>query len=306
MSKKRHVALTVGAASIAAWAASKVIAKPRPREQKDILNFDEPIVLANRGGLLEAPENTMAAFKHSASLGVHGFYVNVRLTKDEQMIVFHDEYVNRTMDLSGKVADFTLAELQQANAASYFEQDHLPHLQAFSEADYSKVVTLAQLLNEFTHHLICIEINDSPETYEGSLLPSKLWHLIDQLNASERVIVQSEHEDQIDRFNLYAQDTMAIGGGVKETTIAYSSYTSQLGHFYKPTVDFLCSPKKIGLFPIGSLGFMNFMKKLHVPILFKDIEEPEQLTSYIHAGAAGFITNSPTKTMQFIQQKMEH
>lgn len=305
MSKKRHVALTVGAASIAAWAASKVIAKPHPREQKNILNFDEPIILANRGGLLEAPENTMAAFKHSASLGVHGFFVNVRLTKDEQMIVFHDEYVNRTMNLSGKVADFTLDELQQADAAAYFDQDSKQTLQSFEYEEYSRVITLAQLLNEFTHHLICIEIKESPDTYEGSLLPSKLWHLIDQLNATERIIVHSEHDDQIDRFNLYAQDTVAIGGGAKETTKAYTSYTSQLGHFYKPTVDFLCSPKKLGLFPIGSTGFINFMKKLHVPMIFKDLEDPEQLAAYIHAGAAGFITDCPTTTMQWMKEKIE-
>ncbi|HLR10857.1 MAG TPA: glycerophosphodiester phosphodiesterase family protein [Sporosarcina sp.] len=306
MSKKRHLALTVGAASIAAWAASKVIAKPIPREQKDILTFDEPIILANRGGLLEAPENTMAAFKHAAAQGVHGFFVNVRLTKDEHIVVFHDEYVNRTMNLSGKVADFTLDELQQANAAYYFTEETDAINPSAHKEDSTKVVTLAQLLEAFPHHLICIEIKDSPDTYEGSLLPSKLWHLIDQLDAMERVIIQSEHVDQIDRFNLYAQDAIAIGGGIHETKKAYSAYTSQFGHFYKPTTDFLCSPKKLSLFPVGSVGFINFLKKLNVSVFFQHDDHTDALTPYIHAGVAGFITDRPSITMQAIQSKVEH
>ena len=50
MGRKTKVALTVGAASIAAWAASKAVAKPVPREGKKALEFDNPIILANRGG----------------------------------------------------------------------------------------------------------------------------------------------------------------------------------------------------------------------------------------------------------------
>ncbi len=63
--------------------------------------------------LLEAPENTLAAFTNSAALGVHGFAIDVRLTKDEEIIVFHDEFVDRTTDFSGKVADYTLSELKK-------------------------------------------------------------------------------------------------------------------------------------------------------------------------------------------------
>src|SRR5699024_11758842 len=97
------------------------------------------------------------------SSDVHGFFVNVRLTKDEHIVVFHDEYVNRTMNLSGKVADFTLDELQQANAAYYFTEETDAINPSAHKEDSTKVVTLAQLLEAFPHHLICIEIKDSPD-----------------------------------------------------------------------------------------------------------------------------------------------
>src|SRR5690625_4051889 len=110
MGRKTNVALTVGAASIAAWAATKAMTNQTPRPEKKALKFEKPNVLANRGGLAEAPENTSAAFTHAASLGIHGFTVDIRLTKDEQIVVFHDEYVNRTTNLEGKLSDYTLEE----------------------------------------------------------------------------------------------------------------------------------------------------------------------------------------------------
>ncbi len=69
----------------------------------------------------EAPENTLAAFSKSAELGVHGFAVDIRLTKDEEIIVFHDEFADRTTDFSGRVADYTLSELKMADAGYQFE-----------------------------------------------------------------------------------------------------------------------------------------------------------------------------------------
>ena len=46
MGRKTKVALTVGAAGVAAWAASKVIAKPTPREGKKASDFEKPIILS--------------------------------------------------------------------------------------------------------------------------------------------------------------------------------------------------------------------------------------------------------------------
>lgn len=302
MGKKTNVALTVGAAGIAAWAASKVVAKQTPRNHKKVLQFEKPIVLANRGGLTEAPENTMAAFTHAASLGVHGFLVNIRLTNDEQIVVFHDEYVNRTTNLEGKIADFTFKELQQADNGYFFTNPdgHFTH----REKGHT-IISLRELLEQFPHLFICIQIQDTPDTYEGSLIPSKLWHLIEEIGAEEKIAVISAFDEQVDRFNLYAQNRVAIGAGNREIKKAYTAYTSQFGHFYRPNVDFFCSPQKLGVFPVGTLGFINFLAKLNIPLYFNDIEHTDDIEALLHAGAAGFITDNPTLTMEIIRKNIE-
>lgn len=298
MGKKTNMALTVGAASLAAWAASKVAAKPMPRTEKKILQFTQPIILANCSDLSDVPGNTLAAFTYAANIGAHGFSVDIRLTNDEEIIVFQDEYVNETTNLKGKVADFTLAELKKADAAYYFKDED----ENFSYRETRQtILSLVELFEQFPTQLFLIHIKDTPDTYEGSLIPSKLWYLIEELHAVERVIVTSPFDEQVDRFNLYAQNKMAIGAGNREIKKAYTAFTSQFGHFYRPGTDFFSVSQKLGVFPLGTPTFINFLTKLNIPIFFNDVQNEADVQSLIKAGAAGFITNNPALIMNAIQ-----
>ncbi|MHA6258595.1 glycerophosphodiester phosphodiesterase family protein [Sporosarcina sp. CAU 1771] len=298
MGKKTKLALTVGAAGIAAWAASKAVAKPMPREGKKALEFDKTIILAHRGGLLDAPENTNSAFSRSASLGVHGFAVDVRLTKDEEILIFHDEYADRTTDFAGKISDFTLDELKKADAGYRFQDEN---------GDYpyrdigEQLLSLHELLEKYPHLFININLKDSPETYEGSLIPSKLWRLIEDVGAEDRVAITSIYDEQIDRFNLYAQNRVAIGAGEDEVKKAYAAFTSQFGHLYNPKADFFRIPEKLGIFPLGTEGFIKFLTQLNVPVYYENITNSETMIQLINAGAAGFITDQPSFTMDIVQ-----
>ncbi|CAM3087733.1 glycerophosphodiester phosphodiesterase family protein [Filibacter tadaridae] len=299
MGKKTNIALTVGAASVVAWAASKAVVKSVPREYKKALDFEKPVILAHRGGSLEAPENTMAAFAKAAALGVHGFAIDVRLTKDEQIIVFHDEYADNTTDITGKIADLTWSELEKADAAYSFTDKEGKHSY---RGTGEKILLLQELLAQFPHMLININLKDSPDTYEGSLMSSKLWRLIEQIGAEERVVVTSTYDEQTDRFNLYAQNRIATGAGKEEVKKAFAAYTSKLGHLYNPSVDLFLIPIKLGIFPLGVEGFINFLAQLNVPIYFKIEDDTDTFIKLLNAGAAGFVTDQPTLAMAILQE----
>lgn len=298
MGRKTKLALTVGAAGIAAWAASKAVAKPVPREGKKALDFDKTVILANRGGLLEAPENTNAAFSKSAALGVHGFAVDVRLTKDEEILIFHDEYADRTTDFAGKISDFTLDELKKADAGYRFQDENGDY--PYRETG-EQLLSLRELLEKFPHMLISINLKDSPETYEGSLMPSKLWRLIEDFGAEDRVAITSTYDEQIDRFNLYAQNRVAIGAGDDEVKKAYAAFTSQFGHLYSPRADLFRIPEKLGIFPLGTDGFIKFLTQLNVPVYYENVNNQESIIRLLNAGASGFITDRPAFAMELIQ-----
>jgi glycerophosphoryl diester phosphodiesterase len=78
-----------------------------------------PFVTGHRGGALEVPENTLAAFARAIGHGVNP-EMDVRLSSDGHVVVIHDDTVDRTTDGSGAVASMTLAELQALDAGSHF------------------------------------------------------------------------------------------------------------------------------------------------------------------------------------------
>ncbi|MBC3784190.1 glycerophosphodiester phosphodiesterase [Spirosoma utsteinense] len=71
---------------------------------------------AHRGCLDTHPENTLPAFKEAIRLGAQMIEFDIQLTKDNALVIMHDETVDRTTNGTGKVADLTLAQIRQLDA----------------------------------------------------------------------------------------------------------------------------------------------------------------------------------------------
>ncbi len=66
-------------------------------------------IWGHRGAFHAAPENTLASFQIAADMGADGVELDIQLTRDDEIVVIHDETVDRTSDGHGSVKDFTLA-----------------------------------------------------------------------------------------------------------------------------------------------------------------------------------------------------
>lgn len=75
---------------------------------------------AHRGLSLDAPENTLGAFKLSKSLGADAVEFDLEFTKDGIPVVLHDDTVDRTTDGKGSISEMTFEEVRKLNAAVYF------------------------------------------------------------------------------------------------------------------------------------------------------------------------------------------
>jgi glycerophosphoryl diester phosphodiesterase len=78
------------------------------------------LVIAHRGASGHAPENTLAAFRKAVSLGAPFIETDLQLSRDARFVAIHDATVDRTTGGSGAVHNFTLAELRQLDAGSWF------------------------------------------------------------------------------------------------------------------------------------------------------------------------------------------
>ena len=88
--------------------------------------------VSHRGESLDAPENTMAAYRSAIKRGADGFECDVYLTKDDQIICLHDGSTKRTTDRNLAVTNATLAELRALDAGAWkgarFAGERLPTL----------------------------------------------------------------------------------------------------------------------------------------------------------------------------------
>ena len=76
-------------------------------------------VIAHRGASADAPENTLAAFRRARDAGADYFELDCRLTADREIIVIHDDKVDRTTNGRGEVERMTLAALRALDAGAW-------------------------------------------------------------------------------------------------------------------------------------------------------------------------------------------
>jgi glycerophosphoryl diester phosphodiesterase len=104
-----HTLITLLAAAVLPLAVAPAAAEAPPID-----------AVAHRGGAAYAPENTMLAVENAVRLGVDAIEVDVVFSADRELVVIHDDLLDRTTDCSGLVGDHTVAELQQCDAAHWF------------------------------------------------------------------------------------------------------------------------------------------------------------------------------------------
>lgn len=77
-------------------------------------------VIGHRGAAAYAPENTIEGIHTAADMGVEWVELDVKLTKDDVPIIFHDDELDRTTNGSGLVAETNYADLQDLECGSWF------------------------------------------------------------------------------------------------------------------------------------------------------------------------------------------
>jgi glycerophosphoryl diester phosphodiesterase len=98
---------------LAALVAALVVASGLSIAATSAAAQEKGLLYAHRGGGHEFEENTMEAFRGSYEKGLRGFETDVRMTKDGELVILHDDSLNRTHNATGPVEHKTAAELRE-------------------------------------------------------------------------------------------------------------------------------------------------------------------------------------------------
>ena len=159
----------------------------------------KPRLFAHRGASGEAPENTLAAFRRAVDVGCSYAELDVHVTRDGQVVVIHDETLERTTNGQGKVQEHPLAELQQLDAGYWFSPD--AGQQFPFRATGVRISTLAEVLHGFPELRFTVEIKQAEP-----LIEERVIAVVRDCGRAEEVILASEHDRVITRVRDLAPD----------------------------------------------------------------------------------------------------
>lgn len=140
------------------------------------------LVFAHRGARERAPENTLPAFRMAAELGADGIELDVQLSADGALVVFHDDTLERTTGAPGRVADRTLVDLRQLDAGAWFAPQFAG----------TRIPTLDEVFESLDPHmLVNVEIKASSLFAPYGELVESVIDCIARHNMARRVLISS-------------------------------------------------------------------------------------------------------------------
>ncbi|MEJ9231238.1 glycerophosphodiester phosphodiesterase [Peribacillus butanolivorans] len=157
-----------------------------------------PLKIGHRGASGYCPENTMASYYKAIELGADFLEVDIHLSKDGILVVHHDSTLDRTTNGKGNLRDYTVAELKELDAGSWF------HARFKDE----RVPLLSEIFENFRSEVgILIEIKH-PSLYPGieKKLAEELSKREDYTSDKKGILVHSFDMESMKRFHQLMPD----------------------------------------------------------------------------------------------------
>lgn len=242
-----------------------------------------PLLIAHRGGAGLAPENTLAAFRNAVhTWGADMLEMDVRLTRDNEVVVIHDETVDRTTNGTGKVGDLTLAQLQELDAGYRFVDPE-------GNTSYRGTGVAIPRFEDVLEDLPTARIN--VETKDGRSAPG-LVDIIQRHGAQERILVAAEWEKN--RRSVVSYEG-PWGASRRDLVWFFLLIHTPLGRFYTPTCDALQIPETHQGIRLLSPRFLREAHARNLPIHVWTVDDPDDMRRMLAMGVDGIQTDRPDR-----------
>lgn len=148
-------------------------------------------ILGHRGAAGTSPENTLLSFAKGLEFGVDGFEFDVQLSRDREIVICHDERVDRTSDGIGWVKDFTLKELKKLNFGVGFRM-------------YAPIPTLEELLEMLKGRPLILNVEIKTGLIEYPGIVGQVADLLEKYRVTSQSIISSfEHKTIVEVIENY-------------------------------------------------------------------------------------------------------
>jgi glycerophosphoryl diester phosphodiesterase len=213
--------------------------------------------IGHRGARAYEPENTLRSFKKALELGVDAVEIDVRATRDGEIVVIHDAEVDRTTNGKGLVNQLTLKEIKQLRT----ERDE-------------RIPTLEETLRFLDKKVkVLIELKETG-------LEEKVLKAIGEKKLEENVIIVSFIEDALRRVRELNDKV--------ETGLIYARHKNPVKAASNLKATYLVS-----LYRFTHTGDIQKAHQNGLKVIVWTINKPEEVAEYVKKGVDGITSDKP-------------
>lgn len=245
------------------------------------MDLPSPLIFAHRGASAFAPENTISAFDLAVQQQADVIELDTKLSADGKVVIIHDQTVDRTTNASGDVRDFSIAELQELDAGSFFGPQ-------FSK---ERIPSLEEVLHRYSGNVwINIELTNYSSPLDA--LPEEVARILRKLKLIDNILVSSFHPIPLRRFHYLLPEIPL--GFLARHGLSGSLSRSWLGKSILPYW---------ALHPHFSDVSSRLVSKAHRSqkrVHVYTVNSPEEIENLISKGIDGIITDNPYLAHQIL------
>lgn len=241
------------------------------------LDWPGPIAFAHRGGALEQPENTMKAFEHAVGLGYRYIETDVQLTADGEVVVFHDDTLDRVTDRLGRISELPWAEVRRARVAGT-----------------EPIPLLDDVLGAWPEVRWNIEPKRAPSV-------GPLARAIRRTNTIDRVCLGSASEGRLSRLRRLLGPRLCTATSAMATSrVRLAGFGIRTGSIAGACLQ--VSPSYKGV-PIVDRRFVGAAHRLRLPVHVWTIDGAGQMNRLLDLGVDGIMTDRPTVLRRVLEDR---
>lgn len=235
------------------------------------------LCIAHRGGALEAPENTMAAFENAVRNGCTYLETDAYATRDGYLLAFHDDRLDRVTDKKGMIEETDLAAVRQARV----DGEHA-------------IPLLEDILTAYPQAKINIDAK-----HDKAVEP--LIDLIKRLGAEDRVCVGAFSDARVLRMRE------AFDGRICTSLPPGEVQRLFFSKFRVPVRAIVgaCAqvPERHGRIRLVDRAFLNAARRRNIPVHVWTINEPADMERLIDLGVDGIVTDRPSLLREILKKR---
>jgi glycerophosphoryl diester phosphodiesterase len=237
-------------------------------------------VLAHGAGQGVAPTNTLLALRFAHLARADVLEIDVQLTKDNVLVLHHDDTLDRTTDLPGPVANMTWAQIDAADKGAITQING----SRFSDDD-TKVARLDDALAAFTNTRWNIEIKN-----DSKIAAEQLCQSIKRAALTQAVLVASFHDKAMASFRRACPDVATSMAPSEIGAFVIASHL-RLSRFVKTPAVAVQVPVAAGGFNLTDARFVAALKARNIKLHYWTINDGGQMLNLVDAGADGLLTD---------------